>query len=137
MESRRRLAQRHIFALECRRNLLTVAGVLPVVEELCNQRRLLHTNLQEVGDSLREKVRLDLPARYVFHFARSRYGTDVDMSKHGYQVAETQIDVRFHRWRETEPGFKIQQIQLAELRQHLLVSTVADFDLRVFLSDSG
>ncbi|MNG21569.1 hypothetical protein D3C84_1059550 [compost metagenome] len=57
------------------------------------------------------------------------------MSEHSDQVAVAQVDIRFHRQRRPKPGFKILQAQLAELRQHFLIPTVADSDLRIVLPE--
>lgn len=59
------------------------------------------------------------------------------MGEHSDQVAVAKIDVRFHRQRRPKPGFKILQAQLAELRQHLLVSAVTNFDLRIVFPEFG
>src|SRR5690606_6622943 len=107
------------------------------IEELCNERRLLHADLQKVGDSLRQKISLDLSARYVLHLARRGYGRDADMREYSGQVAEAQIDVRFHRYRGAKPGFKILKAQLMELRQRGLVHTMSDSDFRMVMPEYG
>lgn len=61
MELGNSIPKRDVLALECLRDLFAVGGVLPVIEKLCHKWRLLHADLQKIGDSLGQKVRLDLP----------------------------------------------------------------------------
>src|SRR5690606_8827317 len=49
VELRNTISQSHVFGLERLCDLLAVGRVLPAIEELCNERRLLHADLQEVG----------------------------------------------------------------------------------------